>query len=58
MFFLTLGQHLTQLTYSMTIIWNNEVRNANPSLRDGQLKLYLDLIQYNPFKGVWMQIGS
>lgn len=35
-----------------------EVRNANLSLRDGQLKLCLDLSQYHPFKGGWMHIGK
>lgn len=35
-----------------------EVRNANLSLRDGQLKLCLDLSQYHPFKSGWAHIGK
>ena len=35
-----------------------EVRNANLSLRDGQLKLCLDLSQYHPFKSGWVHIGK
>ena len=35
-----------------------EVRNANLSLRDGQLKLCLDLSQYHPLKGGWTYIGK
>lgn len=35
-----------------------EVRNANLSLRDGQLKLCLDLSQYHPFKSGWVYIGK
>lgn len=35
-----------------------EVRNANLSLRDGQLKLCLDLNQYHPLKSGWSHIGK
>lgn len=35
-----------------------EVRNASLSLRDGQLKLCLDLSQYHPFKSGWAHIGK
>ncbi len=35
-----------------------EVRNASLSLRDGQLKLCLDLNQYHPLKSGWSHIGK